>query len=120
MKRNAHAAPGQPILLSEGKLLEICPIIVSASGQPFMLPPVTYKVDNWLLGYSDEHVAAMPYGLYGNERMTIPGSSASNSSMLQFLARVLEDHPASEPAMGARIDADAVREIVAAIKEDHR
>jgi hypothetical protein len=120
MKRNAHAAPGELVLLSEGKLLEICPIIVSASGQPFMLPPVTYKVDNWLLGYRDEHVASMPYTLYGSERMSIPGSSSAGPSMLQFLARVLEDHPASEPAMSARINADAVREIVAAIREDHR
>jgi hypothetical protein len=101
---------------SEGKLLEIIPIITDTWGQPMMLPPVVYNVDNWLMGYVDEHVVAMPYTVWFNEKVTLPGTGA-NSAQLSFLVRVMERSPdALTNATGVQVDMEAVAAIVNAIK----
>jgi len=101
---------------SEGKLLEIIPVITDMSGQPFMLPPTVYHVPNELLGYMDEHhVVGMPYQMYMRERLNIPGSVSNRGSDLTFLIRVLEDSPSVEIKMG-HIDKEAVIAITDVIR----
>lgn len=100
---------------SEGKLLEIIPWL-TLNGQPFMLPPVVYRVENWLLGFRDEHYIGGPQTYQFPARLTISGSNARDTTDLSFILRVMEDGDAPINAI-ATIDAESVRDIVSAIKD---
>lgn len=106
-----------PTLLSEGKLLEVTPVLLDVQGQPRILPPVIWPVDNYLLGYLDEHIVGQPFTHYGQNfsQVAIPGSMSNQVTRLSFIIRVLE--AGAVPTPGTVIDPESVREIVAAIKD---
>lgn len=107
-------------VISEGKLLEIIPIIMDPGGQPMMLPPVVYQVPNFMLGYMDHHACAWPYQFHMNERIYIPGSRSSSQHALSFQVRIMEDQPGSVPATVATVDAAAVKLLMDAIIEANK
>jgi hypothetical protein len=102
---------------SEGKLIEVVPVITDAGGSSMMLPPVIWEVDNWLVGFKDEHWVGMPNTFYPQWKIQLPGSNPSMSHSLSFLVRLLENSPDSTPHAGSRIDIEAAREIVDALRE---
>ena len=112
-KRNE---PGGP-LVSEGKTLEIFPIITDAWGQPYALPPVIWKCPNWLLGFRDNHTVSFPITFHPNDRIYIPGTIASESVQLSFMVRLMEDSPDSAPVSGSVIDAETVSALVDAFRK---
>jgi hypothetical protein len=103
-------------VVSEGKLLEVMPIITDAAGQPMMLPPIVYRVPNWFIGYKDDHTISMPYQIYLQERATIPGSVSSAPHQISFLVRIMEDDPSSTPQVVASVDTEAVVGLIEAIR----
>lgn len=101
---------------SEGKLLEIMPVITDATGQPYILPPVVYRLPNELLGFREWHTLGSPLTYWGNQRTPINGSSASMPHDVSFYIRVLEDSP-STGVQVAVIDEAAVAQLLEVIKE---
>lgn len=99
---------------SEGKMLEVIPIIEDANGSPMMLPPAIWPVDNWLLGFEDHHMINTPMSFWQNVKTVIPGSSPNAPVRLTFLVRVLE--AGEQPRAVGTIDADAVRELIQAVR----
>lgn len=108
---------GAPSVKSEGKLIEIIPYLTDAGGTPWMLPPVIWEVDNWLVGFADDHPMHMPFTVYLTERIRLPGSNLMRTHDLSFLVRLMERSPDSAPISGSQIDIDAARAIIEAIKE---
>jgi hypothetical protein len=100
---------------SEGKLLEVIPIVTDATGQPMMLPPLIWQVPNFVLGYEDWHPISMPVSFYMNDRLHIPGSNASQTHTLTFLVRMMEDSAIG--AMVAHVDTEAVAALIQAVRE---
>jgi hypothetical protein len=80
-------------LRSEGKILEVTPILYMPDGTLLSLPPTTYLCPNWLLGYQDFHVQGYPFVLHLNERTWIPGTNSAYGPMLGFTARIYENSP---------------------------
>lgn len=101
-------------IVSEGKYLEVTPLLVDEVGQPRMLPPVIWPVENWMLGYANDHALAGPWVNYVPYRVQIPGSSANRYTQLEFLVRVLESGEQPRPAMA--LTEETMREFVAALK----
>ena len=99
---------------SVGKLLEVIPIVETAMGQPFMLPPVIWPVQNWLMGYRDDHPISTPITFWTQERLYVPGSSSSNNHRITFMVRVMED--SEQPSKGV-IRSEDVGQIIDAIKK---
>lgn len=82
------------VLQSEGKVLEITPLLYMMDGTMMALPPVQYHVPNWLLGFEDYHPQGMPYQMIFNGiRESIPGSNSRYNTQLGFMARILENQP---------------------------
>lgn len=100
---------------SEGKLLEIIPVITDPYGQPFTLPPVVYHVPNELMGYYDDRPMAMPQQFFMGERISIQGSNAALNVRVTFLVRLLEASPSAGIDV-ATVDIDAVKALIDAIK----
>ena len=79
---------------SEGKILEITPVLYMPDGTLTALPPVQYHVPNWLLGYEDYHSQNYPYNMLLNGmREQIPGTKNHWGVQLGMMARILEAHP---------------------------
>lgn len=106
-------------LTSEGKLLEIIPIISDDNGVPYMLPPVIWHVPNWLAGYQDSHPIPTPTTMWMGHVLDIPGSNSARNHRLTFQVRILEDSPSSG-IQAATVDASAVNALVEAIKNGLR
>lgn len=107
---------GDRRIKSEGKLIEVMPIIEDPYGQPFMLPPAVWEVENWLVGYKDEHTVGMPITFYHPEKLQIPGSNGSAPCRLSFMTRMMERSPDSMP--GSRtIDLPAAMMIAQTIRD---
>jgi hypothetical protein len=102
---------------SEGKCLEVIPVIEDASGQPMILPPVIWHVENWTLGFEDWHTLSSPVTIYPQFQVNIPGSNSTFGHRLSFLIRVLEDGkmPAGIPV--GHVDAEAVNALIQAVKD---
>lgn len=115
MKLNEDKA-GVKSIESEGKLLEIIPLIFSPVGEPLTLPPVVYRVPNWLLGFREDHYVGKPIAMYFGERANIPGSNASYSHQLTFFVRILEASPSSGIEI-ATVDEKAVVGLIQALRE---
>lgn len=108
---------GPDSYVSEGKIFEVIPVIVDAAGQPMMLPPALWRVENWVLGYQDTHGFSSPVNFFVPMYTEIPGSRVDGRShKFYFLVRILEDGetPGGVP-LGA-IDVDAVRELMQALR----
>lgn len=99
---------------SEGKLLEIIPSIEDGSGQPMILPGAVWPVDNWILGFEDYHYLSSPIQFFNNMRTMIPGTRSAANHRMTFLVRILE--AGAQPSPASTIDADAVKELVQAIR----
>jgi hypothetical protein len=97
--------------VSEGKLIEVTPIITDAVGMPMALPPMVWPVENWVLNYTDEQVEHMPRQYMGTDRTFIAGSYPARECSVQFMFRVLEGGAAAFPAT---VDKEAVADLVAA------
>jgi len=82
---------------SEGKLLEVMPIIYTADGSMMTLPPVVWTVPNWLLGMSEEYISGNPNPLWFNQRLELTGSNTAWNHQLSFFVRVMEYSPDSTP-----------------------
>lgn len=107
---------GETTIESEGKLLEVIPIITDPNGMPSMLPPVVWHVANENLGFRNYHALNMPMSMMPMERVQIPGSSSYHSHTLSYYTRIMEASPSTGIAV-ATVDASAVQAIVDAIKE---
>jgi len=101
---------------SEGKVIEIMPILYDASGTPMMLPAATWEVPSWTLGYHDNHVLRMPCTLWTPYHWPIPGTNSNASTELGFMVRVMERWPDVAPGAGPTIDMDAAMAIMGAIR----
>lgn len=99
---------------SEGKILEIMPFITDGFGTPLALPPVRWVVPNWMLGFHETHTMSYPFTYLTNERVTMP--AGHTASQVQFMVRLLENQPDSEPSQGSVISADAVNALLAGIE----
>lgn len=108
------------ILISEGKLLEVIPLIETGDGSCFMLPPVIWPVSNELMGYRDDHVQGMPIQMWMQERAQIPGSVSSRWHRLGFIVRVMENSPTSMPQPGTMMSTEDVQRILDAATERER
>lgn len=82
-----------------------------------MLPPVMWEVDNWLIGFADNHPLVMPCTLWSSERLRLPGTNSAMTHDLSFIVRLLENSPDSTPASGSRIDIEAGRAIIDALQK---
>jgi hypothetical protein len=102
---------------SEGKMFEVTPIIEDASGQPMMLPPAVWHVENWVLGYEDWHSAHMPMTFMGQDRQYVPGSQSNSSARFYFMVRILEDGKLPHGVPVHHIDAEAVAMLIQAVKD---
>jgi hypothetical protein len=78
-------------LYSEGKLFEVMPVILTAAGEPFMLPPTVYKVPNWLVGFEIDHPIGKPITFGPQSRLWIPGTNTSQNVAVEYWTRLLED-----------------------------
>lgn len=99
---------------SEGKKIEVIPIITDAAGQPMMLPPAVWDVESWILGMNKDYVQAGPYQFYMHEAVNLPGSQSNATHRLQFLVRILEG--GANPTGVSIIDATAVALLIDAVK----
>lgn len=79
-------------LTSEGKTLEITPLLYSPDGTLMSLPPTIYRVPGWLLGFGSEHVVGYPHVIMYNERHVIP-SNPQRAPSLSFMIRIYENQP---------------------------
>jgi hypothetical protein len=105
---------------SEGKILEIIPVLVSSNGNMSMLPPAYWHVENWILGFDDEHYMACPAVYWGSETIWINGSNAARPMGLRYMARVVEDGRLPVGSSVSHIDAEAMREMIKAIKGENQ
>lgn len=101
---------------SEGKMLEVIPILEDASGQPYMLPPAVWHVENWVLGFENSHSLSTPMSFWPNQRSVIPGTSALSGVRFSFMVRILEDGEMPQGVVAGHIDAEAVKELLQAIR----
>lgn len=102
---------------SDGKTLELIPIITMPGGETFMLPPVRWDVPNELLGFMDSHPVGTPNMVeYMQNQTYIQGSNAAYGSRLSFIIRILEYSPGSEPHAAPAIDMNTVRALLKGIK----
>lgn len=101
---------------SEGKCIEVIPVIEDAGGQPMMLPPAIWHVENWVLGFIDEHPLSMPMQFFSNQKTTLPGSNSANSHRITFLVRILEDGEMPNGVPVGHIDAEAVKALIQAVR----
>jgi len=106
-------------VISEGKILEIMPVIFTPIGEPLMLPPITYKVPNWFLGFRDNHYIGLPINLgNGSTRMHIPGTVSNESHRMEVWARILEDSDVGIEQ--ATVTREAMEAFIAAFKDAQR
>lgn len=105
-------------MTSEGKLLEILPLI-ELNNQPFMLPPTVYHVPNWLLGYFDWHAIGNVQTVYVPAKVAIQGSLSGTFCILSLVIRIIEASP-SMNVHAADISLEAVQAIVDAIRPANR
>lgn len=101
---------------SEGKLLEFIPILTMPDGQPYALPPVVYRVENWILGYNDYHSQGMPVNYYPQMDTYLHGTNSSLAVRMSFVIRIMEDSSDAPVNAIASIDAESVKDIVSVIK----
>lgn len=111
-----HDSKGTPAgVESEGKILEIIPVI-EIMGQPYVLPPVQYHVENWLLGFRDDHPTGTPATYYFHQKIYLMGSNSNAPNALTFMVRVLEDGSEGPADLRNSITTEAVNDIVNAFK----
>lgn len=101
---------------SEGKIVEVTPFLETMSGQPYMLPPVLYRVENWLLGYEDYDVVARPQ-TYMPQFQSMLNGNRNDAVRLSFMVRVLEDGSEGPEEVRGMIDPESVKAIVDAFRE---
>lgn len=99
---------------SEGKLLQVIPLI-DTGGNQLMLPPVVYRVPNFLLGFKDWHTMT-PMAFYPQSWMQIPGTNSAIGNRLGFMVQIMEDSPDCGVTV-ATVDADAVMALLDAIRD---
>lgn len=103
---------------SEGKLLEITPLIHDAYGTPYSLPPVHYVIENWLVGATDEYPSIGFPRSFQTKPEALPG--ATNSAMycsVSFLIRVSEDSPDMQPYVPEATEVDVQQVLPAQLSE---
>lgn len=76
---------------SEGKIIEITPVI-ELNHDAFMLPVMTYHVENWLLGMLPNVWYGRPQ-IIGMEYARVILANGPKLVTLSFIVRVLEDSP---------------------------
>lgn len=101
-------------IVSEGKILEIMPILIDVFGQPFSLPPIHFELDNELLGYEKYHVLSAPMQFITHERIRIPGSMANRTTDVQIFMRLLEGGKAAH--VNKMVDKEALHEFLDILK----
>lgn len=116
MKLVTEGEPPVDQAKSEGKCLEVIPLIEDASGQPMMLPPAVWHVENWVLGFLDYHSLPSPMQFWHHVKTTIPGSNSANAHRLTFLVRILEDGQMPNGIPVGHIDAEAVKALIEAMR----
>jgi hypothetical protein len=102
---------------SEGKILEVMPMLQHTGGQSYMLPPAYWHVENWMLGFQDWHVIASPIAIWQNQQSLIPGTSSAGGAQLSFMLRILEDSELPKGAQPGQIDAAAVKALLEAVRQ---
>lgn len=114
--KKVEKAGQHPELHSEGKILEVIPVILDQIGQPMMLPPALWRVEGWVLGFTEPRaITGTPWTLHMPMRSAIPGSSSQHPHQLSFIVRVLED--GEHPTTGV-IDPAAVKAALRAYREE--
>lgn len=101
---------------SEGKILEVTPLLYAPDGILTALPPIWYLCPNWLLGYMDHHVQQFPYTMHDTYRQSIPGTNTSAAVQIGFMSRILEHSPDMVPVTGV-LTQEWVGVLASAIKE---
>lgn len=108
--------PEENRLKSEGKILEITPLLYMPDGTLQSLPPVHYECPGWLLGYVDEYIIGYPYQIVFNERHQIP-SDPRMAPYLSFNIRLFERWPNMVPTMAATISEEWIELFAQAVSK---
>lgn len=105
---------------SEGKILEITPLLYMGDGTLTALPPTAYVCPNWLLGFEDYQTQGYPYNLSPQYRDAIPGSNSRWNVQLGFMVRVYENNPGMVPNTLPTIPEDWAELFAQAVKTEIR
>lgn len=106
-------------LVSEGKILEITPTIRDEIGVPWALPPVTYRIPNWLLAWPDNCPMNNAITLLPHSDIQVPAGRPGMDTRLSFTIVLRENNPEMIP-QPVTLDAESVERLLNGLAEYRR
>lgn len=99
------------LIRSEGKVLEITPLIYGPSGDVLSLPPVSWEIPGWLIQCNDDYIMGYPWQANLPGYLVLPSSQTAAACRLSFMVRIMERQPEST-VQAVTFDLEAVNRLV--------